>query len=204
MANNVDLTNIQRREPEVFAAGDTLMLERYFPEFPASQGWYLEGVVTDLNGNLVPGSAYQSQPDQDAHQIVVQNWLAGVAEGDYVLAEYAVLPANNVNGFPAERKQVYRGVLTISADLADGLATTSLQTEAQQMIAAIRTTLLALYGRMMERTEAERTAFMLQDIKKMREELAYWKEMRNYEIRMENAANGKPIGNTAIPIMMIG
>lgn len=200
----IDINNLQRREPETFAAGDTLLFERYFPEYPAGQGWYLLGVLTDLNGNEVAAGAYQSVASNDAHQVNVQAYCQGVVEGDYILAEYAVLAANNPNGLPAERHQVYRAVLTLSSDLADGLASVPQITFSQQMINQLQQTLLTLAGRINQETEMERSRFVMQQMDKVRGELAYWKEIRNNEVQVDRAKNGQPPGNVAIPLLFVG
>jgi hypothetical protein len=201
---NVDTTNLERREPEIFAAGDTLSFERYWPEYPASQGWFLEGVLTNLSGQIQPLSAFQSVADIDSHEVVVQNYADALPEGDYILAEYVVLPAGNVNGYPAARHEVYRKVFKLNADLANGLASKPLKTMAQQMIETIQGTLQDLYGRRLKETDQERTHFVLQEIDKMEASLFKWQEKRNNEVQFERARAGEPPGNVALPMINVG
>jgi hypothetical protein len=190
-------TNIQTREPEIFAAGDTLLFQRYLPKFLPGDGWSIRYVLTDLKA--IPVKEFDSvvSPlEGSMHLVDIDDFASDLEAGEYVLTGQAV------NG--AEKHQIYYGTLTLQPDLADGAGDQPVQTEAQEMIVLLRNSLKELYKKLFQETDVQRSRFVMQKQKEVREELAYWKEVRQNEIQQERARNGRPIGNVSVPVFNIG
>lgn len=192
---------INWREPEQFAAGDTLLFQRKFSAYPPSDGWFIQLTVTQVGANggtLI--AQVNSTPDStnSIHTFNVPNFLAAADAGTYVLSEELV------NATTGQKNQIYENDnFQVGPDFAAGTSTQTL-TYAQQCIATIQATLIGLYGRMNKETDVQRSRFVQVEIDKMRQEEAYWQERRKIEVQNERAANGKPSGNTSRPLFAIG
>jgi len=191
------MADIATREPEIFAAGDSLIFQRYLPAYPSSGGWALHYVLTDLLG--VEKTAFVSIASAtliDAHFVDIDGFAAALDAGDYVLTGQAV------NG--AEKHQIYYGTLSLQGDLAAGASAGEIQTEAQEMISLLKDTLRQLYKLKFAETEDLRSRFKIQDQTKVLEDLRYWKEVRASEIQQERARNGQHPRNFTVPVFSIG
>lgn len=190
-------TDIQKREPEIFAAGDTLLFQRYLPKFLPGDGWSIHYSLTDLNSNQVKQfNSAVSTLDGSMHLVDIDDFASDLDAGEYVLTGQVV------NG--AEKHQIYYGTLTLQPDLADDAGSQSIKTEAQEMIELLRNSLKELYKKLFQETDVQRSRFVMQKQKEVREELAYWKEVRLNEIQMERVRNGRPAGNVTDPIFNVG
>ena len=190
--------DIATREPEIFAAGDSLIFQRYLPAYRPADGWSLHYVLTDLQGN--EKAACDSAPNPanaQAHLVDVDGFAATLDDGDYILTGQAV----NVSG---EKHQIYYAALTLQPDLSDGAGAGPVQTEAQEMIALLRDTLKSLYKLKFAETEDLRSKFRIQDQTKVLGDLKYWKEVRASEIQQERVRNGRSPGNFTVPVFHIG
>lgn len=191
--------SVQAQEPQRFAAGDTLIFQRFLPKYMPANGWSIRGVVTDeATGNQI--AAFVSTPSAsspEAHYINVPDFLGGIPDGACILSEEAV----NTSG---EKHQIYYAPLVVTPDLNDGQAGVPLWTEAQEMIFTLRASLKKLYAAPFVETDVQRNRFRTQAIKDMLEQLKFWKDMRQNEIQIENVRNGRPAGNVVQPVFMIG
>jgi len=189
--------DIQTREPEIFAAGDSLIFQRYLPAFLPGDGWSLRYVLTDSQGNKRSEVFSEISPtNARAHLIYEDGYAADLPDGDYVLTGQA---------FKVEEKhQVYYGSLVLQPNLANGNAgPVKVQTEAQEMIALLKDTLRQLYKLKFAETEDLRSRFKLQDQTRVLQDLKYWKEVRLSEIHAERVRNGREPGNCTVPVFRI-
>lgn len=184
----------QTREPIKFMAGDTLEFTRSLPDYLPADGWSLAYVLTrrDTGEKL---AACGSAADGDGHKISVADFAGGLDPGAYILTGSAALGA--------ERHQIYYGELELTADLADGEATGPVLTEAQEMIASLRSSLKELYKQVFSETDIQRNKLVWNNQAQVLESLKYWKEMRLVEIQQERARNGRPTGRTSEPVFRI-
>ncbi len=189
------------REPEQFAAGDTLIFQRNLPNYPPSDGWSIQLTVSMVGPT---GAQIQQQvtsvPDSTNayHTFNVANFLATADAGTYILSEEVI------NSGTGQKNQIYYSDnFQVGPNLANGTSTQTF-TFAQQCITTIQTTLLGLYARMNKETDVQRSRYVQVEIDKMRNEEAYWQERRRIEIQNERAANGRQPGNVSRPIFSIG
>jgi hypothetical protein len=197
-----DNSNIAWREPELFAAGDTLLFQRYLPDYLPANGWFIKYTLTNPNTGLAAATfnTVVNPVDATAHLANVAAFARALAPGDYLL----VGRVQNTSNAITEQHQVYYGALTLQPDLADGGATAPVLTEAQEMITLLRDTLKQLYALQFAETEVQRNRFKLQDQQKVLEDLKYWKEVRFNEIAQERVRNGQASGMISVPVFSIG
>ena len=188
------MAEIQSREPELFSAGDTLLFAKYLPKYLPSDGWSVEYQLTDEGGVL--RATALSTADNDMHKVLEDDFAASCDAGDYILTGYAIKDA--------ERHQIYYGELTLTPDFASGSAQPPQKTEAQEMIETIRASLKDLYSSPLEETDVQGSRFRMAKAESLRNELAFWKEVRNNEIQQARARAGLPPGNVITPIFNIG
>lgn len=183
------------REPEIFAAGDSLVFQRYLPAYLPADGWSLHYVLTDPNsGNqLATFASTPSTTDPTVHAVSVNGFAADVDQGDYILTGQAV----NVSG---EKAQIYYAELTIQPDLADGAATAPILTTAQKMIIQLESSLAKLYAQQFQETDVQRNRFVMQKQGEVLQNLQYWYEKRMNELAMERMRNGRGNPNDLMPV----
>jgi len=189
------------REPEQFAAGDSLIFQRNLPSYLPSDGWGIQLTVSLVGPN---GATIQQQvnsaPDSTNtfHTFNVANFLAAANAGTYIFSEEAI------NSGTGQKNQIYyNDNFQVGPDLSAGTSTQTL-TIAQQMITQIQSTLLELYARTSKETDIQRSRFVLMEIDKVRGEENYWQERRKIEVQNERAANGNAPGNITRPLFNIG
>ena len=181
-------------EPEIFDAGDTLWFEKYLANYLPSAGWSLLYVLTDLNGaEVAQVASVASDSDATRHKIYQDNFAAGLDDGDYIFTGY------RVNG--AERHRIYQQVLALDPNYGAGTVSQPEKTFAQQAIEALQSSLLDLYKTRFAETDVQRNRFKLQDQSKVLEDLRYWREVRNWEIRQQQLRNGQPAANDMRPVL---
>ena len=200
------------REPDSFVSGDTLLFQRSLPSFLPSDGWQAKLVVTQNTPNGAQKVAEaDSAPDStnSFHCYNYPNFCAGLSAGTYVLTEEVVNAAGNAATNPpiaaGTKHQIYfADNFTVQDDLADGLATAPVQTEAQINLALLNTTYRQLMALKFAETEDLRSRFRIQDQQKVLQDIKYWKNIRILEIQQERARNGQNPGNVQEAVFCIG
>lgn len=203
-----DAPPIQWREPESFAAGDTLKFQRSLPNYSPGDGWAIRLTVTDpASGAIVTQIVSTPDATNTYHTFNVPNFLAATDAGGYVLSEDVVNAAGNAtNGIAAgEKHQIWfddQFMVTASPDA--GLPVGPIKTEAQLKITNISATLDSLYGRLNKETDVQRNRFILQDIEKMETSFKFWTARRDQEVQQENIRNGRASGANSVAVFAIG
>src|ERR1019366_1692989 len=126
------------------------------------------------------------------HVFNVPNFCAGLDGGAYVITEQVINVSGNVPlGIAVgTRFQIYHDdEFNLQDDLADGLATAPVQTEAQINLALLNDTYRQLIKLKFAETEDLRSRFKLQDEAKILEDIKYWKAVRQNENQCERARN---------------
>lgn len=177
------------REPQEFAAGDTLLFERSLPDYPAPT-WSL---LYEARGGAQPIS-FTSVPDGLDHSITVlpavtATWLAG----NYNLAGYAV------NGSTGERHQIYLASLTITENFQVALGNEPQLTFEAQMLANLETVLLAKSTGDLLESSIENSRFRYLSLEEVRKERDYYFMVVNNQKAKQNAKMGRPTGNKIRP-----
>ena len=196
------MPEIPTREPELFASGDSLVFTRTLPGFLASEGWSLHYTATAPDGTLLTSA--DSTADGDDHAVNEDNWAADIDQTAYPFPVQAVLAGFALKDGTNERHQIYYGQLTLTANLADATADEPVESEAQEMIRVIKASLKDAYAVVYKQVDIAKTSIIWADIKQLRMELNHWKEVRNNEIQLERARNGKPTGADKVPIFCVG
>lgn len=190
--------NIQVQEPENFAAADTLWFEKFLADYLPGNGWMLEYTLTDLSGHQVAQVAsVASDTNGNRHKIYQQNFAAALDAADYVFT------GEVVNGGTGDRKQIYKAVLTLGADLQDGLATGSQLTENQLDLQAAYASRRVLIARQFTETEDLKSRFVLQKMSEITNLIDKLEEKVIWEKRAARAANGRPDGSTTSPVLRV-
>src|ERR1035437_2774018 len=201
--------SIPWREPDNFVAGDTLYFQRSLPSYSPADGWAIHLVVTQNvpNGAKKVADAI-STPDatNSYHVFNVPNFCAGLDAGTYILTEEVTNAAGNVPlGIAVgTRFQIYHDdEFGLQDNLADGLATGPVQTEAQIILAGLYDTYKQLLKLKFAETEDLRSRFRLQDQSKILEDIKYWEAKRMNERQCERARNGQRPGNVQDAVFAI-
>jgi len=193
--------DIERREPVLFAAGDTLLFQKHLAEFPRSQGWSLEYILYDVKGQptgIVLNSG--APPDgSDDHLIESDNFAANLERDEYILAGYANNAASAPDG-GAERHQIYRGELQLTDNLPAGATLEDQRTFAEKMIGHLEHKLHRLESYDLTETDVQRTRFIVEDKNKTWER--YWRllEYRRWELKAQAMTNTGRDPNRIIPV----
>lgn len=198
------MAEIKTREPELFTSGDSLVFKRYLPGYLPADGWSLLYTFTAPDGQFL--RAIASATSGDSHLIDEDN----VSFESYGLA----LPLDFVlTGFAlkgTERHQIFVGNLRVNPNTGDTTdedntdLTEPTLTEAQQMLEIISKSLKDAYAVVYQEVNLSGSKVVWANISKLREDLAYWKEVRRNEIAMERARAGKPTGLVTVPVFQIG
>lgn len=183
---------IASREPEVFAAGDSLIFQRYLPDYLPSEGWELEYTLTDGAG--VVRAEVTSTDSNDYHLVDQDGFAAGLAAARYVLAGFATKDA--------ERHQIYYGEFTLTADLTANAAA-DITTHAQRMVGLLEASLERLAAHELSETDVERSKIVRAKRQEILDQLKYYRELRAWEIKQENIRNGRPSGALIAPLLRI-
>lgn len=156
---------IIRREPQIFAAGDSLIFDRYLPDYLPSAGWSIVGTVSLPTANgATKVWQYTSTPDatNSIHQINVNGFMAAKPEGKYILSEDLVCSPTGVS--PNQRSQIYYDELIITADFADGDATVNPLSFAEQQLAQVEEQIAAISQSIVDETDIQRTRIIYKKI----------------------------------------
>lgn len=133
------------------------------------------------------------------HQFNDNGFCAGLDSGTYILSEEVF------NAGTGERHQIYfADNFQVAADLADGLATKPIQTDAQIILAGLYDTYKQLLKLKFAETEDLRSRFRVQDQSKVLEDIKYWKSVCINEMQIERSRNGQHPGNVQEAVFNIG
>lgn len=185
------MADIPTREPEIFAAGDSLIFQRTLPDYPPAEGWSIIGTLTDSAG--VPQANFESAASGAAHLVSEDGFAATLEPGDYVLSEFAVKGA--------ERHRVYYGQLVLQANLGDAAVDEPQTTHAQRMIPILEASLEALEAQgTLVSADVQRSAFVWEQRDKTLNRLNQYREKRANEINQSRVANGRANANNLLPV----
>jgi len=175
-----------------------------------SDGWAIKLVVTQ-NTPIGAQKLAESDSTPDAtnsyHVFNTPNFCAGLPAGTYVLTEEVVNAAGNaaLNIAAGTKHQIYfSDNFDLQDDLADGLASAPVQTEAQIILAGLYDTYKNLLKLKFAETEDLRSRFRIQDQTKVLQDIKYWKSVRILEVQQERARNGQNPGNVQEAVFCIG
>ena len=190
------MSNIAWREPEIFAAGDTLVFQRYLPDYLPDDGWSLHYVLTDPVGGvqLLTFDSATSADDETVHAVNVANFAATIPQGDYILTGQVV------NATTGEKHQIYYAELSLQPDLAAGTAGGPILTTAQKMIQSLESILADLYKQKFQETDVQRSRFVAKKTSEVLKDLQYWYEKRANEVNLEAIRGGGGNMNDFTPI----
>lgn len=192
------MADIQRREPDVFACGDTMLFCKHLFDFPASQGWFLQyNLITEAGQ---PAAEFVSAADGDDHKIDVPAFAAALDPvPKYILFGYAI----NNTANPVERHQIYRAELVLQANAGAGQAVDDETPFDEKMIAKLEAGLLRLAENELNETDIQRVRVLRIKRVEQRTELCFWQEKRNHRQRQELIRNGGPNRSRIQPIFQI-
>lgn len=182
------------REPQEFAAGDTLSFRRRLAKFPPTDGWSLK---YEMRGGAQPiefVSTADTTPDSHLVNVaasVTSLWLPA----EYNLAGYAI------NG--GERHQIYFAPLLVSEDLSAAPGDEDQRTFAQKMVEQLEATMLAKAGDDLARSAQGDTGFWYLTPEQLERSHAYWTRVRRNETAKENAKNGRATGYRTRPLFRV-
>ena len=189
------MADIQWREPEQFRIGDSLIFQRYLPDYLPADGWSLHYTLSQPtpNGAQIALTFNSSTAtDSISHGVSINNFAANLADGDYLLTGQAV------NG--AEKHTICYGELTLLADLPDGQAAAPVTTHAQRMITLLEQKLETLETQALQESDVQRSRFLIEDRNKTLERLNFYYEKRNYELKIQRANNTGQNQNILVPL----
>lgn len=193
---------ISWRPPESFVSGDSLIFNQRLPNYLPSSGFAIRLTLTKNTPNGAEKvDEVVSTPDvtNAFHQFNETSFGAGLDSGNYVLSEEVF------NAGTGERHQIYfADNFQIGADLADGLATAPVQTDAQIILAGLYDTYKQLLKLKFAETEDLRSRFRLQDQSKILEDIKYWKSVCINEMQIGRSRNGQRPGNVQDAVFYIG
>jgi hypothetical protein len=199
------MAEILWQEPVEFAAGDTLLFEKHLVEFPRSKGWSLEYVLYGIDGQPADITLTSADPgdDSDDHLINSAGFGATLDNGEYILAGYAINATSAPGGGP-ERHQIYRGEFNLSENLPSGAAIDDQRTLAQKMLWVLEAKMLRLESFDLSESDVQRTRFVIEERNKAMDRWKYWREFRNYEVKIERAKNTGQNQNQIRPVFDCG
>ena len=195
----------QWSEPQQFVSGDTLNFRRNLPGFQPVNGWSIQLTVSKLlpvGAQEVAQVVSVADATNTVHTFFVENFLAGQAQGDYVMSEELICSPTGVS--PGETHGIYYSPLKVLPNLAAGGAAGNIETQAQRKLRILDETHDDLCRRRLKETDVQRTRLLTVEIDKILDQIKYWKEARTLEMQHENAKNGRPPGNVMRPIFNIG
>jgi hypothetical protein len=193
MANNF----VPVREPERFAAGDTLIFQKYFPAYLPNNGWALTYTLTDANSGKLITQVVSASPDNTNHLIDDEGFAANKPPGQYILSGEAI------NAGTGEAHQIYYGPLTLTPDLEGGQAPGPLLTEAQTQLQNLMAQYTALTQQIIQESDINRTRMLRKKQSDVLTDIKYWKERRFGERRAERARNGEPDGSVTQAVLAV-
>lgn len=194
---------IQWREPERFAAGDTLSFNKKLPAYIPSQGWAIQLTVSKAlpQGGAQKIAQIVSVPDHtnSFHTFVVPQFLAAVQVGVYILSEEAV---NAGNG--GEQHQIYfNDGFIVGPNLAGGAAG-QVKSRWEILLDTQFASLMEMEQNILQETDQQRNHFVMQQRDKLLERIKWTISKVKNEKDIEKARNGNPPGNVQEPIFLIG
>lgn len=193
---------IQWREPETFAAGDTLAFNRKLPHFLPSAGWSIQLTVSKPlpQGGAAKLAQIVSVPDSTNayHCFAVANFMAGQPTGAYILSEEVVNAAN------AEQHQIYyNDNFVIGPNLASGSAG-QIKNPYEILLEKALCKLTELEDIALQETDQQRSRFLIEQRTALLERIKFY-EAKVRNIRdIARAANGQSPNNIQELVFNIG
>lgn len=192
---------IQWREPQQFAAGDTLLFQRSLPDHLPSDGWAIRLTISSQDAAAPAVAQVLSVPDStnQFHTFTVPNFLAGVNQGTYTFSEEIV------NSGTGEKHQIYfSDNFEVGQSLDSQASLNPVKTHAQIMLDTLEASLLDLAQLRFQETDVQRNRFVSQKQAEVLDQWKYWKAFRQNEIQADNVRNGRASGAVSVPIFRIG
>ncbi len=175
----------RRTEPLSIVAGDSVQFTRALGRYLASDGWSLiyEGVGP---GSKIEWISTVSQ-DGRSHDIdIVPATTIGYANGSYELSGYAL------NATTGERQQFYYQNLEVTLNLQTAQGDEDTRTHAQKMIEQLQALQLKMTSHDLNDSSTEGVEFRRKRLQEIREELDIQTRVRENELQLEAALNGRP------------
>jgi hypothetical protein len=194
------MSDIQRREPIVFAAGDSLIFRRHLPEFPSAAGWSLIYYLFARNGQPT-GITFTSTPVTGTvsdYLMDVDDFAATKPAGDYVLAGYAL------NATTSEQHQIYRASLILTENLSLGKPVKDQVSFEQEMVTELQDGLRRLYKNELQETDVQRVRLIKVRRIELRTELNFWEERLAHRKKLEQIRNTGRNPNSIGPAFLGG
>ncbi len=182
------------REPQEFAAGDTLSFRRTLGLYSPTDGWSLK---YEMRGGAQP-IEFESTADNGSHLVnVLPAVTSGWLPAEYNLSGYAVHAPDG------ERHQIYFAPIVVLEDQVAAPGDEDQRTFAQKMVEQLEATMLAKAGDDLARSAAGDTGFWFLTPEQLRAEHAYWTLVRRNEIKKQRAKSGRPTGNVTRPFFNV-
>ena len=193
---------IQWREPETFAAGDTLAFNRKLPHFLPSAGWAIQLTVSKAlpQGGAAKLAQVMSIPDlhNAYHCFAVANFLAGQPTGQYILSEEVINAAN------AEQHQIYyNDNFMVGPNLVSGAAG-QIKNPYEIILEKALAKLTELEDISLQETDQQRTRFLIEQRTALLERIKFYEAKVANLRNIARAANGQSPNNIQEPVFNIG
>lgn len=176
------------RPPRLFCAGDALYYVMCIPEMAPENGWFLESVLYAENGNIaVPlfrSVENLNNPNNASHEFQVNPFAETLEPGNYTLVNWAT------NG--TYRHEVYRGLMVLTPDFANGEAMGDQTPYELKMVRTLRSTYQALCQNPISTSDVQRMRFEREKREAIRTELCFWEERYANYLRVQQMRNGGP------------
>jgi hypothetical protein len=189
----------------VFAAGDSLYFQRFIPEFPAEQGYYLQYGLLKVTGEVVIaiGPTIQSTSIGNVFVIRVDGFAAALPPGQYVLAGYCFSPPNDDVLGGQSREQIYRDNLTLTANLASAQPQNNLQSYNAKMVCQLRETMAVLNQSYVNETDINRVRVLREKRREIFDQLAIFEERLANEMNLDGIKNGQADRSVVRPVFAV-
>lgn len=203
---NVD---IQPREPEQFAIGDSLYFVRNLAEFPPVVGSQNQQAFTLKYSLYTDAGAFclsfvsQPGPGEYTQQVLIDNFgvapnanTPGIVDtldvGLYVLVGTAVGPANGGAGGGTETHEIYRGKLKLTPNFAANQPVDSQQWREQKFVDLYDCLLTKLAATYVNESDIQKVKLVREKQDAIRFQLNFWEERLSARKKREDARNGRP------------
>src|ERR1039457_3916686 len=178
------------REPQVFAAGDSLVFQRSLGAYLPSDGWSILLTLTQptpQGGKQITQITSVPDSTNKFHTFNVPNWLAGQAPGGYEFTEQVVCSAGG--GAPSQTQTIYYGELELDPDYAAGGVPGAVLPWSQQMVTLLEAKLLRLESFDLTETDVQRSRLIVEDRNKTYDRLKWLRELLGHEKKQETQRN---------------
>ncbi len=194
---------VQWREPERFAAGDTLAFNKRLPAYLPSAGWAIRLTVSKAlpEGGAQNVTWVMSVPDptNSFHTFAVAQFIAGTPVGEYILSMEAVNAANG-----NEQHQIYYNDHFIVGPNIIGGAAGQLKSPYELLLVAALEKMAYLESIPLSETDQQRNRFVVEDKSKTLERIKFYEAKVLNERQCAQARNGRMPSNTQEAVFAIG